>query len=71
MEVLPTGSITLPQVFYSYREEKQNKTKQIRKHKFFFFDTQFIEEKIIEEKNLAIVVDVLLLDLLTNTVPLK
>lgn len=64
LEVLLTGAITLPQVFYSCRKAKQN-----RKQNSFFFCTQFIEEEKLA--NLAIVVDVLLLDLLTNTVPLK
>lgn len=68
LEVLLTGSRTLPQVFYSYSEEKQNKIKQ--KTKLLFFHTQFIEGKK-KLANLAIVVDVLLLDLLTNTAPLK
>lgn len=45
LEVVLTGSLTLSQVFYSYREEKQNKTKQ--KTKILFFHTQFIEDKII------------------------
>lgn len=66
LEVLLTHPMTLPQVFYSYREENQNKTEN--KIPFFFILSLLKKKKLA---NLAIVVDVLLLDLLTNTVPLK